>query len=343
MLVTLFLPSPYVIDEPGPGFDTLGTVQNSSDEDVDVISIDGAQTYPTTGSLTMLTVSQWGTPSGEPSWLQVVGAWLDPAKTVIPIDEVYPPGTSEEDTAEENAQAMASSQQDAIAAALSHLGYTVGTTIVVSSVLSGSNAEGVLQVGDRITQVNGQAVSTAADVLAIAATASEESPLSVTYVRDGATNTVSIAPITSDSGQKQIGIGVTYVYTFPFDVTITLDNVGGPSAGMMFALGIIDKLTEGSLTGGYSIAGTGTIDESGTVGAIGGIRQKMVTAERAGAQFFLAPASNCDEVVGHVPSGLSVVSVSTLDDALDALQTISSMGSTEGLPTCTADSASSSG
>jgi PDZ domain-containing protein len=137
-------------------------------------------------------------------------------------------------------------------------------------------------------------------------------------------------------GTPLLGVGVSVDYEFPFDVTLRLDKVGGPSAGMMFALGIIDKTTPGELNGGETVAGTGTITASGTVGAIGGIRQKLYGARDAGASVFLAPASNCDEVVGHVPSGLDVYAVATLDDAVTALETVADGGDTASLPTCTA-------
>jgi PDZ domain-containing protein len=104
----------------------------------------------------------------------------------------------------------------------------------------------------------------------------------------------------------------------------------------MFALGIIDTLTEGELNGGENVAGTGTIEADGTVGPIGGIRQKLYGARDAGAQYFLAPASNCDEVVGHVPDGLQVIRTSTLEESLDALEVIADDGDVDALPTCTA-------
>ncbi|HZU92988.1 MAG TPA: S16 family serine protease, partial [Microbacterium sp.] len=132
-----------------------------------------------------------------------------------------------------------------------------------------------------------------------------------------------------------IGITLTTEYDFPIDVTIQLDNVGGPSAGMMFALGIVDELTPGEMTGGNDIAGTGTIDAAGAVGPIGGIRQKLYGAVDAGADYFLAPTSNCDEVVGHVPDGLQVISTSTLEESLDALEVIANGGDVDDLPTCT--------
>ena len=105
---------------------------------------------------------------------------------------------------------------------------------------------------------------------------------------------------------------------------------------MMFALGIIDKLTPGSLNGGADVAGTGTISSEGDVGAIGGIRQKLYGARNAGAEYFLAPASNCDEVVGHIPAGLSVFSVATLSDSLAALDALRSgtAARVAGLPAC---------
>ncbi|WEV46293.1 Lon protease [Bifidobacterium sp. ESL0690] len=119
-------------------------------------------------------------------------------------------------------------------------------------------------------------------------------------------------------------------------VQMHVDDIGGPSAGMMYALGVIDKLTPQDETGGKTIAGTGTIDNKGKVGKIGGIQLKMLGAKRDGATYFLAPASNCDEVVGHVPNGLRDVKVSTLDEAYRALVAIG-QGKADSLPHCTAN------
>ena len=131
-----------------------------------------------------------------------------------------------------------------------------------------------------------------------------------------------------------IGIQPGATYDFPFDVTVNLGTVGGPSAGMMLALGTYDKLTPGALTGGERIAGTGTITADGEVGAIGGIRQKMYGAQEADADWFLAPAANCNEVVGHVPGGLEVFAVTTLDDALEVVETVAAGGDTSSLARC---------
>lgn len=334
---TISLPSPYVIDMPGPVFNTIGTTSLTTDgttSTVPVIEVSGAKTYPTSGELNLLTVSQWGTPESEPSVWQVLQGWFDPTSRVLPIDAVYPPGTTAESTASENAAAMTDSQQTAVAAALIQLGYSVPQRLVVAQIVDGSHAAGVLAAGDVILSVNGKSVSDTDQILALAKTASEADPLTVAYERDGVTHTADIAPLVGADGVKRLGVSVTLSFDFPVDVTINLQDVGGPSAGMMFALGVIDTMTPGELGGGANISGTGTIAADGTVGAIGGIAQKMVAAARAGSTLFLAPADNCDEVVGNIPSGLAVVKVSTLGAAVDAVTTYASTGSAAGLPTC---------
>jgi PDZ domain-containing protein len=160
-------------------------------------------------------------------------------------------------------------------------------------------------------------------------------PVELVVRRSGKQRTLEITPtINPDSKKPAVGIYTGSTFTFPFDVKIQLQDVGGPSAGMMMALGIYDKLTPGHLVGHAHIAGTGTIDPSGAVGAIGGIRQKMYGARDAGATWFLAPASNCNEVRGHVPSGLTVFAVKTLDDSLADVKAIASGADTSKLATC---------
>jgi PDZ domain-containing protein len=132
-----------------------------------------------------------------------------------------------------------------------------------------------------------------------------------------------------------MGVTVGYKYEFPINVNLHLADVGGPSGGMMFALGIYDKLTPGALTGARFIAGTGTITSTGNVGPIGGIRQKMYGAQNAGASYFLAPSENCNEVVGNIPSGLKVFKVSTFSEAINIVKTIGEAKDLSSLPTCT--------
>jgi PDZ domain-containing protein len=336
-LIMSFLPTPYVIEQPGPVYDTLGS-QTVDGEDTPLISIDGETTYPTDGTLDMLTVSVVGSPEQTPSWAEVVQAYFDRSRAVVPLEAVYPADVTTEERDEENAALMVDSQQEAIAAALSSLGYDFESSVGVASVPQGSPAEGELEAGDVVTSVNGEAVDSIDELRAAVAQNGTDKPAVVDVTRDGTTVEASITPITSGD-TSVLGIGVQADFEFPFDVTIQLDDVGGPSAGMMFALGIIDKLSEGELNGGENVAGTGTITAGGTVGPIGGIRQKLYGARDAGADWFLAPASNCDEVAGHVPNGIRVFAVATLDDALAALEAISSGDGLDALPTCDATSA----
>jgi PDZ domain-containing protein len=326
------MPSPYVIEQPGPVFDTLGTSDHEGAERP-LISIPDRPTYPTDGRLDMLTVSVVGNPEQRPDWFSVVSAWLDPSRSVVPLEAVFPANQTADEREAQNQVQMTDSQQDAVAAALMELGVDVPRTLDVQSVLAGSAADGALRVGDAIRTVDGATVVDLADLQARVAAAGTSTPLSFGITRDGQESTVQVTPAERD-GRPVIGVVTSTAYEFPFEVDIQLDDVGGPSAGMMFALGIMDKLEEGSLTGGKAIAGTGTIDASGTVGPIGGIRQKLFGAERAGAEYFLAPADNCGEVRGHVPDGLRVFAVSTLDDSLRALSAISSGGDLGALPTC---------
>jgi len=328
-------PAPYVIERPGPVFDVLGDVEVEG-QAVPLISIPLEETYPTEGALRMLTVSIAGTPGALPNWLEVAGAYLDPRMDVLPVERVYPPGVTEEETAEESRIEMENSQREAIAAALVALDYPIESDLTVEGFTEGAPSVGVLETGDRIVSVNGRTFESVQDLREALADNGVERPAEVVFERAGVEHAVEITPILSDGEEPVpvLGILVASEFEFPFTVRIQLENVGGPSAGMMFALGIIDKLTEGSLTGGEDVAGTGTIAASGEVGAIGGIRQKMYGARDAGSDWFLAPVDNCDEVVGHVPDGLRVVPVSTLDDALAVLGVVRAGGDANALPTC---------
>ncbi|MES2171474.1 MAG: S16 family serine protease [Actinomycetota bacterium] len=331
------VPAPYVIERPGPVFNTLGTVENGGTT-VPLIEIPGQTTFPTSGALDMLTVNLYGDRENSPSWFEVAQAWLDPSQAVLPIDEVYPQGETVQQSNKQDAIDMQNSQQDAIAAALTSLGYPVTGTLTVGGFTAGSPADAVLKNGDTIVSADGKAVDSVDGLRAIVAAVGAGHPLSMVVVRDGARQTVQLTPVMSTDSPSVpiVGIYPSVSYSFPFPVKIQLENVGGPSAGQMFALGIMDKLTAGRLNGGKKVAGTGTIDAAGDIGAIGGIRQKLYGARDAGATWFLAPYSNCDEVTGHIPSGIHVLAVKTLKDSLKALAAISSGSSTSRLLTCPA-------
>ena len=326
------VPAPYVIEEPGDVFNTLGT-SNHSGTQVPLISVPGQPTYETSGSLDLVTVSVVGDPKHLPNWLEIAVAWFDSSRAVVPVESVYPPSVTTEERAAENQVLMRDSQQAAIAAALTTLGIAYSSSISVASVPSSSPASGILAGGDSIVTVNGSAVSNLEQLRKAIVANGAGAPAAIGMVRDGVPQTVQVTPLASDK-TVLLGVLTNTHYDFPLQVEIQLDDVGGPSAGMMFALGIIDKLTPDSLTGGQRFAGTGTIDANGRVGAIGGIRQKLVGAKRAGAAWFLAPKTNCDEVGGNVPDGLTVFAVSTLADSLTVLKAVSMGGDLGSLPTC---------
>lgn len=336
LLIITFLPTAYVIQQPGPVYNTLGTVTGADGEELPLISVENAETYPPDGALDLLTVQVVGNPERRPSWFELAMAWFDPTRAVLPLERVFPPGQSTEQRNEENAALMTDSQQEATAAAMTELGYDVSSEIAIHSLTDDSAAEGILEPDDVIVAVDGEAVTDSQQVRD-AVVAGEGDPVTLTIERNGREQDVSVTPRETEiDGEKTWLVGVQLIaeYDFPVDVTIQLDNVGGPSAGMMFALGIMDVLTPGDLTGGEQVAGTGTIDAAGEVGPIGGIRQKLYGAHDAGAQFFLAPEDNCNEVVGHVPDGLRVFSVGQLDDALAVLDAIRTGGDLDALPTC---------
>ena len=190
----------------------------------------------------------------------------------------------------------------------------------------GRESSDLLQVGDVLTAVDGEPVRDAAELRALISGRAPGEPVTITYQRAGTPTDVRVTTTTAgDEGEKRAVIGVVTEekpLEVPFDVTIHLQDVGGPSAGLMFTLGILDKLGADSLTGGKYVAGTGEISVDGTVGPIGGITQKLIAARRKGAVVFLVPAANCAEAATRPPSGLTLVKVGTLTDALDGLQAV---------------------
>ncbi|HKU12591.1 MAG TPA: PDZ domain-containing protein [Sinomonas sp.] len=322
-------PVPYVVELPGPVYNTLG-----SDNGKDIIAIQGRQTYPAQGALNVTTVYVEGGPNSNVSLLGLIRSALDPSQSILPVDAVYPPGVTSQTVSQQNAADMQNSQDDAVAAALKTLSIPFQQQLKIASLVQNSASAGKLQPQDTILSVGGQKVASLTAIQQLVAS-SKGKPLDVVFQRNGTQHTVSITPRDSGGGHYLLGFTVAYSFSFPFRVDVALDRVGGPSAGMMFALGIIDKLTPGNLTNGKQIAGTGTISPDGSVGEIGGIVQKMEGARSQGATLFLAPAGNCGEVVGHIPSGLSVVKVGTLDAARHAIQAYAQGTDPATLPQCT--------
>ncbi|MFJ5698194.1 PDZ domain-containing protein [Arthrobacter sp. NPDC093139] len=322
------LPVPYVVESPGPTFNTLG-----KDNGKPVISITGRETYPAEGNLNLTTVYVDGGPNGPVSVFEAFSAWLDGSKAVYPQELIFPTGLTKEQSEQESAVAMTTSQENAVASALKELNIPFGQKLEVADLSEGSASQGKLKPGDVFTSINGKPI-TALAVVQDELAAGAGKPVVVVVEREGKAVTETVTPARSDSGRFILGVLLKYRFTFPFDVKISLEKVGGPSAGLMFALGIIDTVTPGDLTGGKHIAGTGTISPDGVVGPIGGVAVKMHGARADGATMFLAPAANCSEVSGNVPEGLQVVKVENLDEARRAVELAASGGDTSGLPAC---------
>jgi len=314
--VSVFVPVPYVILGPGPTLNTLGSSSGTP-----LIKISGHPTYPTSGHLNMVTVSYAGGPGIRLNIFRALAAWLNPDEAVVPQSELFPPGQTAQQSQQQDTAEMTGSQQTATAAALTQLHIPYATEVVVVQTVSGYPASGVLKAGDVITAVDGRPVTGPSSLTGLIYAHPAGRTLTVTIDRNGTTQQVRVG--TKESGGHPVmGVEIQEQYKFPFSVTISVGNIGGPSAGMMFALGIIDKLTKLDLAGGRFIAGTGEITAAGQVQAIGGIQQKMVAARDAGATIFLTPASNCSDTTGAVPAGLRLVKVSTLTQAVDDLQDI---------------------
>ena len=320
----MFIPVPYVMTSPGPVFNTIGEVN-----EIELISISGTETYPTEGELDMTTVSEYGGPQEGLDMFQAIWGWIDPDRRVVPRESVYPEGETEEENTARNVEAFSTSQSYAIAAAMDYLDQPIKEQVIVTSVGLDTPAQDKLRAGDEILTVDGVQMTTPEQVVEAVRSKPIGTDLNFSVMRGGTKLEVIVTSGTrSDDPETEqneatipyIGIGIDINYSAEFEIKFGVTGVGGPSAGTLFAIGIIDKLTPGALTQGKIIAGTGTIDPDGNVGEIGGIQQKLIGARDAGAVLFLAPAGNCDEVIGHIPDGLTVAAIETLEDAMDEIE-----------------------
>ena len=315
-------PLPYVVLKPGPTVNTLG-----SDNGKEVIQVTKADTSTSQGQLRLTTVGVQ--PSVELVW--ALRGWFSDEQAVVPKDLIYPPDRSEQQVEEQNAEEFKTSQYSAVTVALRELGYPVQT--FVTDVTAGGPSVGVLRKDDVITTVDGAEVTSPDKLTQLVQAKPAGTALTVGYTRAGKAATSTIKTKAADgSATPRIGVAIDKRQPHPFTVEIDLDEIGGPSAGLMFTLGIIDKLRPADLTGGKVIAGTGTIDDEGNVGPIGGIPQKLVGAKNAGAKLFLVPADNCAEAMRNAVSGLTMARVATADDALAALQTYTGGGTPKPCP-----------
>ena len=329
-VTAVFLPVPYVILSPGPTLNTLGTGPGGRS----LIEISGHPTYPAAGHLNLVTVSFQGGPEGSFNIFAALRAWLTPHEAVVPEEELFGPGQTQRQVVQQDTQQMARSQPTATAAALCVLGIPFTTVDTIVTVEKGFPAAGLLHPHDVITAVDGRPVNCKQDAAPMIRARAPGAQVTLTVQRTvnghRVTRQVSLTTVNS-GGRAVVGVTVAESYVFPFNVRIRVGDIGGPSAGLMFALGIVDKLTPGNLTRGKFVAGTGEISADGTVSPIGGIQQKLVGARDAGATIFLTPAANCPDTAGAVPAGLRLVKVSTLSGAVSALRALAAGRS---VPSC---------
>ena len=308
------LPVPYVILSPGETFNTLGAVPGRTTQ---IIAVTGKKTNAISGTLILTTVNET---TGRVTVFDALVGWLQSDRIVVPHDAITPPGTSEKQQTQQDTQDFVGSQDNASAAAFCELGYPKG--VLIEGFSTGSKAQDLLKANDSLISINGQSVTTIATLTSVLQAATPGTTATVVISRTGTQQTVGLPLIAPAAGSKgaRMGVSVATGCVAPFSVDLGLaDEIGGPSGGLMFALGIIDKVGSTDLTKGVTVAGTGTIDPTGAVGAIGGIQLKMIAARRAGATVFLAPASNCGDVRGNIPKNLNVIKVDTLHSAIEDL------------------------
>ncbi|MCI4062526.1 PDZ domain-containing protein [Micromonospora sp. R77] len=310
----LSVPIPYVVLGPGPTVNTLGTSDGK-----EVIQVTGRATSTSAGQLRLTTVGVQPTVRLRAA----LAGWFSPDEAVVPKELVYPPNESQEEVEKRNAEDFQNSQTSAETAALRKLGYPV--QVLVKAVTAGGPSTDVLKAGDVLTSVDGQPVTSTGRLTELVRAKPAGTALKIGYTRGGVPATATVTSREQD-GRPRIGVEIDQQQPHPFTLKIDLGDIGGPSAGLMFALGVLDKLEPADLTGGKVIAGTGTIDDEGRVGPIGGIAQKLVGAKEAGAKVFLVPADNCAEAVRNSQPDLPLLRVATLDDALTALETLRAGG-----------------
>jgi PDZ domain-containing protein len=324
-LVTVF-PVPFVSFSPGPVKNTLGEAKGKP-----VIEISGHETFPTTGQLDLTTVSVTS-PDRELTLPQAMRNWLDPHHDLFPRDIIYPPEQSADEVEQQNTAEMTGSQDSAVAAALQEAG--VPFKPKVSTVSAKSPADGKLKPGDIVLKIDGTTPTQVPQVGELVRKHKVGQDVSFLISRGGKEQTVVLKTAATPGDKTRPMVGITIGVESPVKVTVNLgQDIGGPSAGTAFALAIYDKLTAGDLLAGKHIAGTGTIDALGQVGAIGGIQQKIAGAKNDGATVFLVPGPNCEAALHADVDGIRLVKITTLHEAIGALKALAS--GTGDVPACT--------
>lgn len=285
-----------------------------------LIEVPADKGHPSEGEILFTTVS-----IADSKLIDAVTAWFDQDIELIDRERIYPPDTSRDQFRDLNLELMRSSERNAVVVALRKLGHEVketGNGAMIVTVIDGAAASGHLKPGDTVVGFNGRPV-----------TLSSELREGIRAIRPGDVGRFDVVAADGASRVEEIKLGehggVAFLgvelltkdqnFSMPFDVDIDTGRVGGPSAGLAFALAILEKLTPEDLTGGRKVAVTGTIEIDGSVGDVGGVAQKTAAVRKIGADVFLVPPGEFEEAKAHADGDLEVIAVATLDEALAAL------------------------
>ncbi|MFM7623778.1 MAG: PDZ domain-containing protein [Actinomycetota bacterium] len=316
-IVTLVAPIPYVFFKPGVPDNVTGKL----------IEINDAPSYKPNGKLYITSILVTN-PNSPVFGAETIYNWAIGPHVVLPKESIYPPAIKGKTVERDSRAEMASSKVTATAAALNYLGYKVEEIYFISDIRDYSEGVGKFRRGDRVLRVDGDVITSFETIRNSYADRKVGDEIEVEIQRnvDGADKVIKhrVRLVASqepgaEPNKPAIGILIGTTAKFPIDIDFNIKGVGGPSAGLIFAVGVVEKMTPEDLLRGRSIAGTGSITPDGKVGGIGGIEEKMIGAARKGATIFLAPRANCPDIK-HVPKGLKVIPVSTLQEALTALR-----------------------
>ena len=336
IIVGTLIPSPYIIEKPGPVVNTLGEITLDG-KDQSIITIDG-EAPEAEGQLNLLTVSIVGSPDNKVGWFELLPALFDHRQQILPMSDMFSEGESSKDREAANKAMMQSSQQAAVVSALHALGEDVDATVTVEDIVQDSAADGLIHPRDVITTVDGEAVTGTSSVKQRVVEAPKGTELVLGVVRDGQPLEIAITPDWNEAaGVGLIGVIMGVEYDTDRDISFDVDRIGGPSAGMIFSLAIIESLSDEPFLGDLTVSGTGTIDDGGNIGAIGGLPQKMWAAEDAGTELFLMPVGNCSDVPAKLPDAMEIVPVATLGEATTAIRNHRNGQDNQGLERCRAE------
>ncbi|WP_343063921.1 YlbL family protein [Haloechinothrix aidingensis] len=327
---------PYVALGPGPLYDTLGEVEGEpviSFQDEDGEDVADELAYETSGTLSLTTVSV----ADDVTMFSALVRWVSGEYALAPREQYFRPGVPEEEIREENIAQFENSQSAAESAALGLLGYP--TDVFVQEVLPDQPADGVLPANAELISIEGAPVETVQDVHDELEGSRPGQTIDVTFREhdeDGdEVGDEQSAPLElgerDDREQGFMGVTLSERADVDFTVDFTLADVGGPSAGVMFALAIVDRMTEDELVGDRHVAGSGEINATGDIGPIGGIGFKIEAADDAGVDVFLVPEQNCAEAAAAGPEDMLLIEVGSLSEAVDALEAHSAG---RDVPTC---------